>query len=58
PLQIALTIVFPAGLAALAYALCVLSTPRDDLGAWPPVVTDPARTAADVPPVDPGSPSR
>jgi hypothetical protein len=83
PLQIALTIVFPAGLAALAYALCVLSTPRDDLGAWPPVeptafgptvttvgsngvdqtpitdpaVTDPARTAADVPPVDPGSPS-
>jgi hypothetical protein len=69
PLQIALTIVFPAGLAALAYALCVLSTPRDDLGAWPPVeprafgpgvaaATDPARTVVDVPPGDPGSPSR
>lgn len=67
PLQIAVSIVFPAGMAALAYALCVLSTPRDDLGAWPPVDTPPwpapvlsgpAATAGDVPPADPGSPSR
>ncbi|BBY29791.1 DUF2567 domain-containing protein [Mycolicibacterium sediminis] len=76
PLQIALTVVFPAGIAALVYAVFTLSTLRDDLGAWPPVetafgharpmvappapaaATDPARTADDVPPVDPGSPSR
>lgn len=37
PALVAVTLVFPAGLAALAYAVCVLSTPRDDLGAWPPV---------------------
>ncbi len=37
PLQIATTIVFPAGVAALVYALCVLATMRDDLGAWPPM---------------------
>jgi hypothetical protein len=75
PLQIAMTIVFPAGVAALVYALATLATTRDDLGAWPPVesplvryrtrpaaadraVTDPGTTAADVPPVDPSSPSR
>lgn len=81
PLQIAATIVFPAGVAALVYALCTLATPRDDLGAWPPAepivlrypyapatdpvqvtdpaqVTDPVQTEADVPPVDPSSPSR
>ena len=37
PLQIAATIVVPAGLAALFYAICALSSARDDLGAWPPV---------------------
>ncbi|BBY83874.1 DUF2567 domain-containing protein [Mycolicibacterium pulveris] len=37
PLLIALTIVFPAAAAALVYALIAVATPRDDLGAWPPV---------------------
>lgn len=39
PLQIAATILFPAAMAALVYALLAVSTPRDDLGAWPPVET-------------------
>ena len=37
PLQIAATILFPAAVAALVYALMAVSTSRDDLGAWPPV---------------------
>ena len=37
PLQIATTILFPAAVAALVYALMAVSTQRDDLGAWPPV---------------------
>jgi Protein of unknown function (DUF2567) len=37
PLQIATTILFPAAIAALVYALLAVSTARDDLGAWPPV---------------------
>jgi hypothetical protein len=37
PLQIAATILFPAAIAALVYALMAVSTARDDLGAWPPV---------------------
>jgi hypothetical protein len=37
PLQIAATILFPAAVAALVYALMAVSTQRDDLGAWPPV---------------------
>jgi len=37
PLLIALTILFPAAIAALVYALIAVSIPRDDLGAWPPV---------------------
>lgn len=37
PLQIAATILFPAAVAALVYALIAVSTDRDDLGAWPPV---------------------
>ena len=41
PLQIAATILFPAAIAALVYALLAVSTPRDDLGAWPPVETPP-----------------
>ncbi len=37
PLQIAATVLFPAAIAALTYALIAVSTARDDLGAWPPV---------------------
>lgn len=35
PLQIAATILVPAGVAALVYALCVTWTARDDLGGYP-----------------------
>ncbi len=56
PLQIAASIVVPAGVAALVYAICALSTKRDDLGAWPPI-TGPGPTMAAGPPVDPSSPS-
>ena len=37
PLQAAVTILFPAAIAALVYALIAVATARDDLGAWPPV---------------------
>ena len=37
PLQAAVTILFPAAVAALVYALIAVATARDDLGAWPPV---------------------
>jgi Protein of unknown function (DUF2567) len=37
PLVIAVGILLPAAVAALAYALLTASTSRDDLGAWPPV---------------------
>lgn len=65
PWQIAATIVFPAGIAALAYAIGALSTNRDDLGAWPPgpevlypaAATGPVPTAGDVPPGAPSEPS-
>ncbi|KAA0101288.1 DUF2567 domain-containing protein [Mycolicibacterium sp. P1-18] len=65
PFQIAASIVIPAGVAALVYAICALSTKRDDLGAWPPVevpyfvgpVSGPAPTAAAGPPFDPSPPS-
>ena len=33
---IAASVLFPAALAALVYALIAVSTPRDDLGGWPP----------------------
>ena len=36
PFQIAVTLLLPAALAALAYALMAVATPRDDLGASPP----------------------
>lgn len=36
PLQIAVTLLLPAALAALVYALMTVGTHRDDLGAWPP----------------------
>ena len=35
PLQITTTLLFPAAVAALVYALMAVATPRDDLGAWP-----------------------
>jgi Protein of unknown function (DUF2567) len=61
PLQIAASVVFPAGVAALVYAMCALSTKRDDLDAWPPIEVawpiDPVPTAAGDPPADPSSPS-
>jgi hypothetical protein len=57
PFQIATTILLPAGVAALVYALCTLATKRDDLGAWPPV-TDPVPTAVGGRPVDPSPPSQ
>ncbi|MCV7135412.1 DUF2567 domain-containing protein, partial [Mycobacterium hodleri] len=67
PFQIAASIVIPAGVAALVYAICALSTKRDDLGAWPPVevaylvtpdgATGPAPTAVADPPSDPLPPS-
>lgn len=67
PLQIAASIVFPAGVAALIYAICALSTKRDDLEAWPPIevpfavvpvgLIDPGPTTAGDPLVDPSSPS-
>lgn len=37
PLQIAVALLLPAAVAALAYAFLVVANPRDDLGAWPPV---------------------
>jgi hypothetical protein len=37
PLQMVITLLLPAALAALVYALMAVSTPRDDLGGWPPV---------------------
>jgi hypothetical protein len=37
PLLIATSIMFPAAMAALTYALIAVSTSRDDLGGWPPV---------------------
>jgi Protein of unknown function (DUF2567) len=56
PLQAALTILFPAAIAALVYSLTAVATPRDDLGAWPPVdgsaFAQPV-TAASAPPSGP-----
>jgi hypothetical protein len=59
PLQIATTILFPAAMGALVYALIAVSTKRDDLGAWPPVETPTGQTgtADDALPVGPSSPS-
>ncbi|KUI11979.1 hypothetical protein AU193_02400 [Mycobacterium sp. GA-1285] len=63
PLQAVLTILFPAAVAALVYALAAVSTERDDLGAWPavevpafvPSVTADF-TAESAPPSGPSSP--
>ena len=61
PLQIAATIVVPAGLAALLYAICALSSTRDDLGVGSPVEALPLPVApsgaiVDVPPAYPPAP--
>lgn len=64
PWQIAASLVVPAGVAALVYAMCALAARRDDLGAWPPIEvaypvppTGPAPTAVSDPLVDPSPPS-
>lgn len=64
PLQVALTLLLPAAVAAMVYVLGAVSTTRDDLGGWPPVepatpvpATGRTETAADVPPAAPSSPS-
>jgi hypothetical protein len=46
PLQVAVTLLLPAALAALVYAFMTVATPRDDLGAWPD--EDPLAQAAAV----------
>ncbi|MCH9643193.1 MAG: DUF2567 domain-containing protein, partial [Actinomycetia bacterium] len=63
PLQIAATVLVPAGVAALVYLLAAAATVRDDLGAWPPVEypllpTGRIGTVADVPPGAPLPPWR
>lgn len=45
PLQIAATVLVPAAVAALVYALLTVGTMRDDLGAWPPVAAAPVLPA-------------
>jgi hypothetical protein len=35
PLQIAVTLLLPAALAALIYSVLAVAAPRDDLGGWP-----------------------
>jgi hypothetical protein len=40
PLLIAMTIQFPAAVAALVYSLIAVAIARDDLGAWPPVKSE------------------
>ncbi len=37
PLQIAVTLLLPAALAALVYSVLAVAAPRDDLGGWPVV---------------------
>ncbi|MGE2713853.1 DUF2567 domain-containing protein [Mycolicibacterium litorale] len=61
PLQIACSLVFPAAVGALVYAMCAVANSRDDLGAWPPQEFEPFSgrtvTADGVLPVGPQSPS-
>ena len=35
PLLIVTTLLFPAAMAAVAYGICAVASPRDDLGGWP-----------------------
>lgn len=57
PLQIAVSVLFPAAIAAMVYALTAVSTSRDDLGAWPPMDSAAAigriETTGDAQPVAP-----
>ncbi len=46
--QLALTLLLPAALAALGYALLTVATPRDDLGSWPPEGYQPSAAPAQV----------
>jgi hypothetical protein len=62
PLQVAVTLLFPAAVAAIVYLLAAVATPRDDLGGWPPIEYSTAPTGrigttADVPQAAPTSPS-
>ncbi len=62
PLQIALTLLLPAAVAAVVYVLAAVSTARDDLGGWPPVegprpAKDRIGTGVSAPPVAPSPPS-
>jgi uncharacterized protein DUF2567 len=57
PLQIAVTILLPAALAAFVYALIAVSTSRDDLGAWPPVEPVAALPSEPTTPVLPLAPN-
>jgi hypothetical protein len=52
---IATSVLFPVALAMLVYALIAVSTPRDDLGGWPPeeTVSGPRVTAGGVLPSAP-----
>lgn len=57
PWLVAVTVIFPAGIAALVFAFCVLGTKRDDLGAWPPVQPVVRVPAVEVvTPADPAAP--
>lgn len=62
PLQVACSIIFPAAIGALVYAMCAVATSRDDLGGWPPQdyqpVSGQSGTADGALPVGPQSPSR
>jgi hypothetical protein len=49
PLQVATTLLFPAALGALTYALMAVATPRDDLGAEPPMDRTPLGVGASAP---------
>ncbi|MGH3674388.1 MAG: DUF2567 domain-containing protein [Mycobacterium sp.] len=53
PLMIAATFLFPAAMGALTYSLLAVSTPRDDLGGWPPEEPQLPVTAAVAPPSSP-----
>jgi hypothetical protein len=46
PWQVATTLLFPAAVAALTYALMAVATPRDDLGANPPLDRTPLGAGA------------
>ena len=62
PLQIAVSLLVPAAVAATVYLLAAVACPRDDLGAWPPVEypgspTGRIGTGVNVPAAAPGPPS-